>query len=87
MKGGPYHKQVVKRHYGGELRGLAHNQLFRQRGLFGVKLGPANRGRRLDAAERQASQKPKKNSLSVARQGNSKAGNGALSTESFGLQR
>ena len=32
----------------GELRGLA------QRGLRGVKLGPANRGRRLDAAERQA---------------------------------
>jgi len=24
------------------------------RGLWGVKLGPANRGRRLDAAERQA---------------------------------
>jgi hypothetical protein len=36
------------------LRGLAHAQLYRQRGLFGVKLGPANRGRRLDDAERQA---------------------------------
>jgi len=33
---------------------LAHNQLFAQRGLRGIKLGPANRGRRLDAAERQA---------------------------------
>jgi len=32
---------------------LAHSQLYRQRGLWGVKLGPANRGRRLDAAERQ----------------------------------
>jgi hypothetical protein len=31
--------------------------LYRQRGLFGVKLGPANRGRRLDAAERQAIEK------------------------------
>jgi len=87
MKKRGYHQQTVRRHYGGELRGLSHSPLFRQRGLFGVKLGPANRGRRLDAAERQASQKPKKNSLSVARQGNSKAGNGALSTESFGLQR
>jgi hypothetical protein len=54
MKSGRYHKQAVKRHYGGELRGLAHSQLYRQRGLWGVKLGPANRGRRLDAAERQA---------------------------------
>jgi len=51
--GGQYHKQSIKRHYGGELRGLAHRQLYRQRGLWGVKLGPANRGRRLDAAERQ----------------------------------
>jgi hypothetical protein len=49
-----YHQQSVKRHYSGALRGLAHNQLYRQRGLWGVKLGPANRGRRLDAAERQA---------------------------------
>src|SRR5262245_19593554 len=37
----------------GALRGLAHSQLYRQRGLWGVKLDPANRGRRLDAAERQ----------------------------------
>ena len=49
-----YHKQVIKRHYGGEPRGLAHAQLFRQRGLRGTTLGPANRGRRLDAAECQA---------------------------------
>jgi hypothetical protein len=28
--------------------------LYRQRGLHGIKLGPANRGRRLDAEERQA---------------------------------
>ena len=34
--------------YRGELRRVA------QRGLRGVKLGRANRGRRLDAAERQA---------------------------------
>jgi hypothetical protein len=51
-----YHKQAVKRHYGGGLRGLSHSQLYRQRGLWGVKLGPANRGR-LDAAERQAIEK------------------------------
>jgi hypothetical protein len=42
-----------KRHYGGELRGLAHNQLSSQRGLRSTTLGPANPGRRLDAAERQ----------------------------------
>ena len=46
-----YYQRTVKRHYGGELRGLAHNQLFSQRGLRGTTLGPANRGRRLDAAE------------------------------------
>jgi hypothetical protein len=49
-----YYKRTVKLHYGGELRGLAHNQLFQQRGLRGTTLGPANRGRRLSAAERQA---------------------------------
>ena len=49
-----YYKRAIKRHYGGELRGLTHAQLFRQRGLRGTTLGPANRGRRLDAAERQA---------------------------------
>jgi hypothetical protein len=54
MKERGYHTQSIKRHYGGALRGLAHSQLYRQRGLFGVKLGSANRGRRLDAAERQA---------------------------------
>ena len=54
MKKRGYHQQTVKHHYGGELRGLSHSQLFRQRGLHGIKLGPANRGRRLDAAERQA---------------------------------
>jgi hypothetical protein len=41
-----YYKRVIKRHYGGELRGLAHAQLFRQRGLRGTTLGPANPGRR-----------------------------------------
>ena len=54
MKRRQYHRRAIKRHYGGELRGLAHNQLFSQRGLRGTTLGPANRGRRLDAAERQA---------------------------------
>ena len=55
MKRGRYHQQSLKRHYySGELRGLSHAQLYRQRGLWGVKLGAANRGRRLDAAERQA---------------------------------
>src|SRR5262245_35793977 len=54
MKNRGYHKQAIKRHYGGALRGLAHNQLFAQRGLRGTTLGPGNRGRRLDAAERQA---------------------------------
>jgi hypothetical protein len=49
-----YYQRTVKPHYGGELRGLAHSQLFSQRGLRGTTLGPANRGRRLDAAERQA---------------------------------
>jgi len=44
-----YHEQAIKRHFSGELRGLAHNQLFQQRGLRGATLGPANRGRRLDA--------------------------------------
>jgi hypothetical protein len=54
MKRRQYYQRTVKRHYGGELRGLAHNQLFAQRGLRGTMLGPANRGRRLDVAERQA---------------------------------
>jgi hypothetical protein len=54
MNSGRYHRQTLKRHYSGALRGLSHSQLYRQRGLWGVKLGPANRGRRLDAAERQA---------------------------------
>jgi len=49
-----YHQQSIRRHHSGVLRGLARAQQFRQRGLWGVKLGPANRGRRLDAAERQA---------------------------------
>jgi hypothetical protein len=47
MKRRRYHQRTVKRHYGGELRGLAHSQLFSQRGFRGIKLGPANRGRRL----------------------------------------
>jgi hypothetical protein len=54
MKKRGYHNQAIKRHYGGVLRGLAHSQLFSQRGLRGTKLGPANPGRRLDTAERQA---------------------------------
>ena len=57
MKKRGYHQQAIKRHYGGELRGPSHSQLYRQRGLWGVKLGPANRGRRLDATERQAIEK------------------------------
>jgi hypothetical protein len=54
MKRRQYHQRTVKRHYGGELAGLAHSQLFSQRGFRGIKLGPANRGRRLSIAERQA---------------------------------
>ena len=46
--------RAIKRHYGGELRGLAHEQLNRQRGFLGTTLGPANKGRRLSDAERQA---------------------------------
>jgi hypothetical protein len=42
MKSGRDHKLAIKR------------QLYRRRRLWGVKLGPANLGRRLDAAERQA---------------------------------
>jgi hypothetical protein len=38
-----YHQQTVKQHYTGALRGLAHSQLFSQRGLRGTTLGPANR--------------------------------------------
>src|SRR6516225_6269474 len=49
-----YYKRAIKRHYGGELRGLAHEQLNRQRGFLGTTLGPANKGRRLSDAERQA---------------------------------
>jgi hypothetical protein len=54
MKKRGYHQQTIKRHFGGELRGLSHTQLYRQRGLWGVKLGPANRGRRLSDDERLA---------------------------------
>jgi hypothetical protein len=54
MKKRAYHERSVRRHYSGELRGLAHNQLYRQRGLHGTKLGPANKGRRLSDAERRA---------------------------------
>jgi hypothetical protein len=42
MKRRQYYKRTVKRNYGGELRGLAHNQLFSQRGLRGTTLGPAD---------------------------------------------
>ena len=48
MKRCEYYKRTVKHHYGGELCGLAHAQLFRQRGLRGVMLGPANPGRRVE---------------------------------------
>ena len=41
MKRRQYYKRTIKRHYGGELAGLAHNQLFSQRGLRGTTLGPA----------------------------------------------
>ena len=37
MKQRGYHQQAIKRHYGGELRGLAHSQLFSQRGLRGSR--------------------------------------------------
>jgi hypothetical protein len=47
-----YHQRAIKRHYSGVLRGLAHARLYRQRGFHGIKLGPANRGRRLNAVER-----------------------------------
>jgi len=33
MKKRGYHQQTIRRHFGGELRGLAHSQLFSQRGL------------------------------------------------------
>jgi hypothetical protein len=49
-----YYKRAIKRHYGGKLRGLAHEQLYRQRGFPGTTLGPANKGRRLSDDERQA---------------------------------
>jgi len=52
MKCRQYHHRSIKRHYGGKLAGLAHSQLFSQRGLRGTTLGPANRDRRLDAADR-----------------------------------
>ena len=29
MKKHGYHNQAIKRHYGGELRGLSHSQLYR----------------------------------------------------------
>ena len=41
MRRRQYYKRAIKRHYGGELRGLAHSPLFSQRGLHGIKLGPA----------------------------------------------
>jgi hypothetical protein len=61
MKRRRYYQRPVKRHYGGELRGLAHSQLFSQRGFRGTTLGPANRGRRLDAAERQTIEQKMRN--------------------------
>jgi hypothetical protein len=46
-----------------QLAGLAHAQLYRQRG---TKLGPANCGRRLDAAERQAIEQKMKDERRLA---------------------
>jgi hypothetical protein len=40
MKRRRYYQRPIKRHYGGELAGLARNQLFSQRGLRGTTLGP-----------------------------------------------
>jgi hypothetical protein len=54
MKRRQYYRRAIKRHYRGELAGLAHSQLFSQRGLRSTTLGPANRGRRLNAAEPRA---------------------------------
>jgi hypothetical protein len=54
---GKFHKRSIKRHYRGELRGFGAQQLFRQRGLKGTTLGPANAGRRLSADERKAIEK------------------------------
>jgi hypothetical protein len=56
-----YYQRAIKRHYNGGLRGLAHSQVFRQRGLRGTTLGPANRGRRFNSAERQAVEQKMKN--------------------------
>jgi hypothetical protein len=53
-----FHKRSVKRHYRGELRGFDAQQLFRQRGLIGMTLGPANAGRRPSGDERTAVEKP-----------------------------
>jgi hypothetical protein len=50
-----YYKRAIKRHHGGEpARGLADAQYLRRRVLRGSTLGPANKGRRLSDAERQA---------------------------------
>lgn len=50
---GPYWLRRVDASDDPALKGLAHTQLGRQRGLPGSKLGPANEGRRLSVVERQ----------------------------------
>jgi len=54
MKRCQYYKRAIKRHYGGELRGLARAQRIASADCGAPRPAPANRGRRLDAAERQA---------------------------------
>lgn len=52
IKAAKFHTRSIKRHFGGELRGFGAQQLFRQRGLKGATLGPANAGHRLSGDER-----------------------------------
>ena len=56
-KPGKFHKRAIRRHYRGKLRGFGAQQLFRQRGLKGTTLGPANAGRRLSGDECKAIEK------------------------------
>lgn len=56
MKNKPqsYHERHVIGDYGSSLRGLGGTILVKQRGLRGITLGPANTGRKLSDAEREA---------------------------------
>ena len=47
-------RHYYKRGVNGKVRGLADAQHLRRRVLVGSTLGPANKGRRLSDAERQA---------------------------------